>query len=129
MRCVVALPGENAECVCQGLRLVFEHIGVVPRVLVFDNATGAGHRVAWDKVTIVKVFALFLFAYRIETRFCNPYSGNEKGSVENAVGFLRRNIMVPLLNASVLRAVDAVHARALRRAGQTHALQEERADR
>ena len=37
--------------------------------------------------------------YRLEVRFCNPYSGNEKGSVENAVGFLRRNIMVPMLNA------------------------------
>ncbi|WP_238565557.1 IS21 family transposase, partial [Bifidobacterium minimum] len=99
MRYVVALPGENAACVCYGLRLVFEHIGVVPMMLVFDNATGAGHRVAWDKVTIVKLFALFLAHYRLETRFCNPYSGNEKGSVENAVGFLRRNIMVPILNA------------------------------
>ena len=99
MRYVVALPGENAACVCYGLRLVFEHIGVVPMMLVFDNATGAGHRVAWDKVTIVKLFALFLAHYRLETRFCNPYSGTEKGSVENAVGFLRRNIMVPILNA------------------------------
>lgn len=31
----------------------------------------------------------------MEVRFCNPYSGNEKGSVENAVGYLRRNLMVP----------------------------------
>ena len=29
------------------------------------------------------------------TRFCNPYAGHEKGSVENAVGFVRRNLMVP----------------------------------
>ncbi len=28
-------------------------------------------------------------------RLCNPYSGNEKGNVENAVGYLRRNLMVP----------------------------------
>ena len=79
MRCVVALPGENAECVCHGLRLVFEHIGVVPMVLVFDNATGAGHRVAWDKVTIVKVFALFLAHCRIETRFSQPVFGQREG--------------------------------------------------
>ena len=78
---------------------MFEHIGAVPLTLVLDNATGAGHRVAWDRVSIVKVFELFVEHYRLETRFCNPNSGNEKGSVENAVGFLRRNIMVPLLNA------------------------------
>ena len=60
MRLCVALPGENAECLCHGLMLVFEHI---------------------------------------EVRFCNPYSGNEKGSVENAVGFLRRNLMVPPMRA------------------------------
>lgn len=99
MRYCVALPGENAECVCTGLRTVFEHAGAVPLVLVFDNATGAGHRVAWDKVTVVTVFESFVSHYRLEVRFCNPNSGNEKGSVENAVGFLRRNIMVPLLDA------------------------------
>ena len=71
---------------CAGLRTVFEHIGAVPLTLVLDNATGAGHRIAWDKVTVVHVFELFVEHYRLETRFCNPNSGNEKGSVENAVG-------------------------------------------
>ena len=33
MRYAVALPGENAECVCEGLLEVFEHIGAVPPVL------------------------------------------------------------------------------------------------
>ena len=99
MRYVAAMPGENAECVCEGLAQIFDHIGMAPRVLVLDNATGAGHRVAWNKVTVVRVFAMFCDHYRLEARFCNPYSGNEKGSVENAVGFLRRNLMVPKPNA------------------------------
>ena len=34
MRYAVALPGENAECVCEGLRVVFDHAGVAPRVMV-----------------------------------------------------------------------------------------------
>lgn len=38
----VAVPGENAECLCQGLSMVFERMGGVPAVLVMDNATGAG---------------------------------------------------------------------------------------
>ena len=33
--------GETAECVCHGLNKVFSHAGMVPRVLVFDNATGS----------------------------------------------------------------------------------------
>ncbi len=99
MRYAVALPGENAECVCEGLRVAFEHIGVAPLVMVFDNATGAGHRVAWDRITVVDVFQRFIEHYRIEVRFCNPASGWEKGSVENAVGFLRRNLMVPPMRA------------------------------
>ena len=99
MRYVAAMPGENAECVCEGLARIFDHIGMAPRVLVLDNATGAGHRVAWNKVTAVRVFTMSCDRYRLETRFRNPYSGNEKGSVENAVGFLRRNLMVPKPNA------------------------------
>ena len=67
--------------------------------MVFDNATGAAHRVAWDRIRVVKVFQLFCEHHRIEVRFCNPSSGWEKGSVENAVGFLRRNLMVPPPNA------------------------------
>ena len=32
--------GETAECVCQGLMDIFNYIGGVPHLLVFDNATG-----------------------------------------------------------------------------------------
>ncbi len=95
MRYVAAMPGENAECVCEVLLEIFGHIGLVPSPLVFDNATGAAHRVAWDKAGMAGVFRLFCGHHRVEARFCNPYSGREKGSVENAVGFLRRNLMVP----------------------------------
>lgn len=86
------------------VRQALDHIGMVPRVLVLDNATGAGLRVAWNKVTVVRVFAMFCDHYRLETRSCNPYSGNEKGSVENAVGFLRRNLMAP---SPTRRATDS----------------------
>ena len=94
MRYVAALPGETAECVCHGLNRVFSHTGMVPRVLVFDNATGVGHRRVDGTVTQTRLFSLFCAHYGFETRFCNPYSGWEKGSTENAVGFLRRNLMV-----------------------------------
>ena len=100
MRYAVAMPGENAECLCSGLSMVFERMGGVPSVLVMDNATGAGHRDRDGEVTLTHVFASFALHHRMEVRFCNPYSGNEKGNVGNAVGFLRRNLMVPCILSS-----------------------------
>ena len=34
--------------------------------------------------------------YRFQAEFCNPASGNEKGNVENKVGYSRRNAFVPV---------------------------------
>jgi hypothetical protein len=41
-------------------------------------------------------FARFMLHYRFEADFCNPASGNEKGNVENKVGYSRRNFFVPV---------------------------------
>lgn len=87
--------GETAECVCQGLQDVFNYIGGVPRLLVFDNATGVGRRVM-DKITETDLFARFRAHYGFQIRFCNPRAGYEKGNVENKVGTIRRNLFVPV---------------------------------
>ncbi|NJP41787.1 IS21 family transposase, partial [Oscillospiraceae bacterium HV4-5-C5C] len=87
--------GETAECVCQGLQDIFNYIGGVPSLLIFDNATGVGRRVG-DKISEAKLFSQFRAHYSFGIRFCNPRSGNEKGNVENKVGFTRRNLFVPL---------------------------------
>ncbi len=118
MRFAQAYRGETAECVCHGLRTIFEHVGSAPRQMIFDNATGIGRR---RKTTILesKLFAAFKAHYRSEAKYCNPDSGNEKGNVENAVGFLRRNLMVPVpqvasyqgLNRFLLEACDQLGAR------------------
>ena len=87
--------GQTAECVVDGLQKIFTHIGFVPRVQVFDNGAGVGRKDA-QGVVESKLFTRFRTHLGFQSRFCNPYSGNEKGSVENAVGYLRRNLMVPL---------------------------------
>ena len=103
-RWVAALPGGTAECVCQGLPEVFERTGMAPGVVVFDNATGVGHRNADGTAARTRLFSLFCAHYGFEPRFRDPYSGHEKGSVENAVGFAGRNLMVPMPSAESLRA-------------------------
>jgi len=87
--------GENAECVCQGLKDTFTYIGGVPRLIIFDNATGVGRRVG-EVVREAKLFRQFRAHYGFSVRFCNPYSGHEKGNVENKVGYTRRNMFVPV---------------------------------
>ena len=86
--------GETGECVCQGLQDIFTYIGGVPWVIVFDNATGVGRRIG----TVIhesKLFQRMRAHYGFSVRFCNPYSGHEKGNVENKIGYTRRNLFVP----------------------------------
>ena len=87
--------GETAECVCQGLMDIFNYIGGIPTLLVFDNATGVGRRVM-DKIHEVELFSRFRAHYGFQIRFCNPYAGYEKGHVENKIGATRRNLFVPV---------------------------------
>ena len=87
--------GETSECVCQGLKDIFEYIGGVPRVLVFDNATGIGQRVG-RQVREAQLFQQMRAHYGFLAKFCNPYSGHEKGHVENKVGYTRKNMFVPI---------------------------------
>lgn len=74
--------GETAECVCEGLKSVFEFIGGVPVRAVFDNATEVGRKVS-GQVRASELFRLFAAHYGLDYSFTNPYSGNEKGNVEN----------------------------------------------
>ena len=98
--------GENAECVCQGLKDIFAYLGGVPTRLVFDNATGVGRKVA-DGMRTAELFGRFAAHYGFSFSFCNPESGHEKGNVENKVGHIRRNLLVPLPHVTSLASFNA----------------------
>ena len=104
-RCV-ALPSERSERACDGLRSVFEQLGRAPRTLVPGDATEAG-RMRAGVAAESEPFARSGAHYRCASRHRDPYSGNEKGSVENAVGFPGRNLLVPEPEVSSLDEPDA----------------------
>lgn len=106
-RYAVAGMSQRAECMCDGLAEVFGWIGRAPREIVLDNATEAGRRVRGE-VTESHLFSLFRAHYRMGSRYCNPYSGNEKGAVENAVGFIRRNLLAPVPGVGSLGELNAL---------------------
>lgn len=92
----VVVPAENAECVLQGLKWLFDELGGVPRLLIFDNLRPVVKKVLWgDKRTLTQMFRRFKYHYRFEVRFCNPASGHEKGSAECKGGYTRRRFMAP----------------------------------
>ncbi|MFR3831544.1 MAG: Mu transposase domain-containing protein [Acutalibacteraceae bacterium] len=81
------------------------------------------------EVTESRLFSQFRAHYRFESRYCNPYSGNEKGSVENAVGFLRRNLLVPVPAFGALPGAQRVPRRGVREGQRGGALPRRQAAR
>lgn len=89
--------GENLECLLEGLQTIFRHIGGVPTEIWFDNTRTIVSEVLKDGGReLTERFRLFAEHYRFRPVFMNPASGNEKGNVENKVGYLRRNELVPV---------------------------------
>lgn len=89
--------GENQECLFQGMINIFNYIGGVPTRIWFDNAsTMVTNILKGGKRDLTDGFMRFQNHFRFEAAFCNPSSGHEKGSVENKVGYHRRNLLVPV---------------------------------
>ena len=89
--------GQTFECLAQGLMNIFNHIGFVPTIIRFDNMSTAVKAIkAYGEREVTDNFRRLQCHFGFESNFCNPASGNEKGSVENYVGYSRRNYFVPL---------------------------------
>ena len=57
---------------------------------------GEGQVLRGTERSLTDGFSRFMLHYRFQAEFCNPASGNEKGNVENKVGYSRRNAFVPV---------------------------------
>ena len=88
--------GENQQCLMEGLINIFEHIGGVPKRIWFDNpGTMVAKVLKNGERVLTDTFLHFKNHYGFTAAFCNVASGHEKGSVENKVGYHRRNLLVP----------------------------------
>jgi transposase len=94
---VRAYAWERQEMFFDGHVVAFEYFGGVFPVLVYDNLTVAVHTVLRGKRRREQErFVSFRSYYTYEARYCTPGKGNEKGGVEGALGYARRNFLVPL---------------------------------
>ncbi len=104
---VKAYLAENEECFLDGLVSSFEFFKGVPRAIIFDNAKVAVKEGYGSYVTqLSNGYQSLKSHYAFDTLFCNPRSGNEKGLVENLVGYIRRNTMVPMPRVSSLEELN-----------------------
>jgi transposase len=93
---VVAYPTERLEAFLAGHVEAFAFFGGVPAELWYDNARTAVVRILSGPLREEHESLSALRAhYLFESSFCTPGAGNEKGSVENLVGYVRRNALVP----------------------------------
>ncbi len=100
-RFTAAFPRSTLEFFIEGHRRAFEFFGGVPRQVTYDNLKSVVikiHRKGKRKGerTINKTFEKFLDYHLITAKFCNVARGNEKGHVENGVGWARRNLLTPV---------------------------------
>jgi transposase len=93
---VVAMPSERLESLLAGHVAAFEFFCGVPAEVWYDNPKTAVTRILSGPFRIEHERLSALRAhYLFDSRFCTPARGNEKGSVENLVGYVRRNALVP----------------------------------
>ena len=94
---VIPLPAENQECLLHGMKIIFKQLGGIPRKIRIDNMKTAviKPRNRSEEAVFTDEFLQFANHYGFEPQACNPYSGYEKGNVENKVGYVRYNHITP----------------------------------
>jgi len=74
----------------------FEFFGGVPLRTSYDNTTIAVSKVMGRDRILTRAFLALQSHYLFDHHFCRVGRGNEKGHVENHVGYSRRNLLVPV---------------------------------
>lgn len=110
---VIALPTEKLEAFLAGHVEAFEFFGGTFHEVWYDNPKTAvtkilsgPHREEHERLSALRAHYLF------DSSFCTPARGNEKGSVENLVGYVRRNALVPHTRSFASLSALNVHLRA-----------------
>jgi len=102
-----AFPRECTESFQEGHKRAFEFFGGVPTRISYDNS-----KIAVAKITgkrdrePTREFLRLQSHYLYESHFCLVRRANEKGHVENLVGYTRRNFLVPVPKVETLAELN-----------------------
>jgi len=94
---VMAFPHQRQEAFFEGHVRAFEFYEGVPYRITYDNLKTAVKKVLMGRSRVEQeAFIALRSHYLFNSNFCNPGKANEKGAVENLVGYCRRNFFVPV---------------------------------
>lgn len=100
---------QNQEAFFEGHRLAFEFFGGVPKRVIYDNLKTAVKKVLkGTRREEQEAFIALRCHYAFAADFCNVRQAHEKGQVENGVGFIRRNFLVPVPQVASLEEFNAL---------------------
>ncbi len=104
---VCVFPRECPEAFFEGHVRAFEFFGGVPYRIIYDNTSSAVAKILPGRERkLTQGFLRLVSYYLFEPHFCRVRRGNEKGVVENLVGFSRRNFLVPVPRVSDLELLN-----------------------
>ncbi|MFQ5473319.1 MAG: IS21 family transposase, partial [Dehalococcoidia bacterium] len=86
------VPDERVESLVRALLSSFESFGGVPLVAVFDNPKTIVLSRSQSKIEWNTTFGQVALDYRFAPELCTPRCANQKGSVENLVGFVKGSL-------------------------------------
>ena len=103
-----AAPTEKLEAFLEGHARAFAWLDGVPQECLYDNPKTAVLRIlAGPERQEHTLFCSLRSHYLFDSDFCRPAQGHEKGSVENLVGYVRRNALVPVPDFASWEALNA----------------------
>lgn len=103
---VLAYRRQNEESFLDALVQVFQYFGGVPKRVIFDNGKVAVKDGFGANARKQAGYAALSTHYGFEAVFCNSASGNEKGLAEGLVGYIRRNVCVPIPRADAMEELN-----------------------
>jgi len=105
---VSVYPQETAEAWCAGHVAGFDFFGGVPLSILYDNSKRIVGRILGDGTRQrTQMFSGLVSHYLFRDRFGRPGCGNDKGKVENLVGYMRRNFLVPIPRVASFEELNA----------------------
>ena len=105
---VAAFPAETTEAFLEAHVRAFDYFGGVPRWIVYDNTKIAVAKILGDgERQKTRAFCELQSHYLFAEKFGRPGKGNDKGAVENLVGYARRNFLVPVPRMSSWEELNA----------------------
>jgi transposase len=100
-------PRECTEAFLEGHRRAFEFFGGVPRRISYDNSKIAIAKITGNRTReVTREFQRLQSHYLFASHFCLVRRANEKGHVENLVGYARRNFLVPVPTVESIEALN-----------------------